>query len=443
MTPREEAQAQIRAELDRYRPLDVSRRTLELIAEMAVRFPTIDGQPRLQVVDEAGAPRFQERGGERVPMDIPALVAEIHHKHPALFEPASPGAAPGAGEPARRSRVVETPAAPEPHSRDWLMLRDAAPAEAVPEAAASGPRETAPIPVAHVATPAPRIDIAPNQVATQADPAAPGRTATAVAALGIAGAGLAQAVRARARIASEGMSQRIDAARDAMHERRARIADTPLQTASVRGGPSPGSLDASPAERTGPRPLAPTTPERPRVTPYIYGLALLLAGLLLYAMWPSGSPRAPDRSRPAVAEAPTRPATEASRAATAEAATRPEPDATGGLPAGQAGDGRVLKGVPEVVDTVTLRLEGRVVRLFGVEWARGGQPEDLTAYLRDRETECRPVEGSSSYRCTVNGQDLSRVVLFNGGGRTNAEATPELLRAEDHARDGKLGVWKR
>jgi endonuclease YncB( thermonuclease family) len=53
------------------------------------------------------------------------------------------------------------------------------------------------------------------------------------------------------------------------------------------------------------------------------------------------------------------------------------------------------------------------------------------------------VEGSSSYRCTVNGQDLSRVVLFNGGGRTNAEATPELLRAEDHARDGKLGVWKR
>jgi endonuclease YncB( thermonuclease family) len=428
MTPREEAQSQIRAELDRYRPLDVSRRTLELIAEMAVRFSTIDGQPRLQVVDEAGAPRFLERGGERVPMGIPGLVAEIHAKHPALFESPAPGNA-------RKGHTVEASPAPEPRSRDWLMLRDGTPAEPAPEAAAAAPISAERMPA-----------LAPQTggvTARQADPAAPGRAANAVAALGTAGAGLAQAFRAQARTASQGMSQRIGAARDAMHERRAHIADTPLQTAAAQGGPLPRGGNPPSAERTGSRPLSPATPERPRITPYIYGLALFLAGLLLYALWPSGTARAPDRSRPAVAEAPAQPAPEASRAATAAAPPRPEPNVTGGLPPGQADGDRVLKGVPEVVDTVTLRLEGRVVRLFGVEWARGGQPEDLTSYLRDRETECRPVEGSSSYRCTVNGQDLSRVVLFNGGGRTNAEATPELLKAEDHARDGKLGVWKR
>jgi endonuclease YncB( thermonuclease family) len=99
--------------------------------------------------------------------------------------------------------------------------------------------------------------------------------------------------------------------------------------------------------------------------------------------------------------------------------------------------------VPEVVDTVTLRLEGRIVKLFGVEWARGGQQDDLVNYLRNRQVECRIVEGSVSYRCIVDGQDLSRVVLYNGGGRTTAEATQELLQAEDRARDQRLGVWKR
>ncbi|KAA2237330.1 thermonuclease family protein [Salinarimonas soli] len=399
MTPREEAQAQIRAELDRHRPLEVSRRTLELIAEMAVRYSAVEGKAGFQVVDESGAQRFMERGGERVPMDIPGLVADIRERHPALFE----APAPAGSEPARGSLVVDAPAPPEPRSRDWLMIGGVA-----------GAAEAAPAPAPREAAPAPAGEPARSR---------PARAAGALISAGTGVGGMAKALHARARLASQGVSDRIGAARDAIHERRATIADAPL-----RAAPAAGGFEAPPVERTGPRPLAPATPSAPRVTPYVYGLALLLAGLLLYALWPTGA-KAPAPNRPAVASAP--------------APARAEPEATGGVPARPAAEEGVLRGVPEVVDTVTLRMEGRVVRLFGVEWARGGQPDDLTSYLRDRETECRPVSGSNAYRCTVNGQDLSRVVLFNGGGRTTAEATPELLKAEDHARDAKLGVWKR
>jgi endonuclease YncB( thermonuclease family) len=95
-----------------------------------------------------------------------------------------------------------------------------------------------------------------------------------------------------------------------------------------------------------------------------------------------------------------------------------------------------------VIDTATLSLQGEVVRLFGVEWAPGGgKPEDLTRYLQGREVACEPMGGNDTYRCLIGGQDLSRVVLFNGGGRPTPEATPDLKAAADKAREAKLGVW--
>jgi endonuclease YncB( thermonuclease family) len=102
-----------------------------------------------------------------------------------------------------------------------------------------------------------------------------------------------------------------------------------------------------------------------------------------------------------------------------------------------------LVGVPEVIDTSTLRLEGNLIRLFGVEWARGGQSEDLVRYLRGRATTCRPTGAGDLYRCDVDGRDLSRVVLYNGGGRATADAPPELVAAENHAKAERLGVWKK
>jgi endonuclease YncB( thermonuclease family) len=99
--------------------------------------------------------------------------------------------------------------------------------------------------------------------------------------------------------------------------------------------------------------------------------------------------------------------------------------------------------VPEVIDTTTLRLEGNLIRLFGVEWARGGQTEDLVRYLRGRATTCRPTGAGDLYRCDVDGRDLSQVVLYNGGGRATADAPPELVAAENHAKAERLGVWKK
>jgi endonuclease YncB( thermonuclease family) len=106
--------------------------------------------------------------------------------------------------------------------------------------------------------------------------------------------------------------------------------------------------------------------------------------------------------------------------------------------------GRSLRGVPEVLDTATLSVEGEVVRLFGVEWAPGaGKPDDLTQYLRGREITCEPAGGNDTYRCRVGEQDLSKVVLFNGGGKATSEATPELKLAEEKARTAQIGVWKK
>jgi len=109
---------------------------------------------------------------------------------------------------------------------------------------------------------------------------------------------------------------------------------------------------------------------------------------------------------------------------------------------GSTASSAALRGVPDVIDTATLSLNGEVVRLFGVEWAPGaGKPEDLTQYLNGREVACEPAGSNDVYRCQVGGQDLSRVVLFNGGGRPTGDATPELKAAADKARAAKLGVW--
>ncbi|MBM6594712.1 hypothetical protein [Microvirga pudoricolor] len=122
-----------------------------------------------------------------------------------------------------------------------------------------------------------------------------------------------------------------------------------------------------------------------------------------------------------------------------------EPSTTGAVASPPAAAEPVpLKGAAEAIDTATLRMQGRIVRLFGVEWAEGGgKPEDLTTYLNGREVACEPAGATDVYRCQVSGQDLSRVVLFNGGGRTTSQATDELKAAEAKARESKLGVWSR
>jgi len=102
--------------------------------------------------------------------------------------------------------------------------------------------------------------------------------------------------------------------------------------------------------------------------------------------------------------------------------------------------GTIIRGVPVVQSTGMLEIEGRVVRLFGVEGTHGRAARDFKRYLGSREVSCEPAS-SSDYRCRVDDQDLSRVVLFNGGGRAAANAMPELRALEQQARSTRVGIW--
>jgi len=158
------------------------------------------------------------------------------------------------------------------------------------------------------------------------------------------------------------------------------------------------------------------------------------AGLLGFLAVVALIPRAVRETRPTpVATAPTdaSPTTPPARTETPAPADEPTKAST------------ALSGPAEVIDTATLRVAGKLVRLFGVEWVRGGQADELTRYLAGRTVTCQPVAGSEARLCDVDGRDLSEVVLFNGGGRASAEATPDLVAAEDRARTERLGVWAR
>ncbi len=192
----------------------------------------------------------------------------------------------------------------------------------------------------------------------------------------------------------------------------------------------------------GPDLLPRTTLFRP--THWVYAGLLLSAGAVLaYVVAGSGArtggaPAAQadggQGARPVVAE-PSRPPASATAPATAPVTVPP--------PAPSAERSSIIAGVPEVVDTATLRLERKIVRLFGVEWDRGANAEDLTRYIAARPVVCEPVAGVDRHRCRIGGRDLSEVVLHNGGGRATADATPELRAAEETARANGFGVWQK
>ncbi len=99
-----------------------------------------------------------------------------------------------------------------------------------------------------------------------------------------------------------------------------------------------------------------------------------------------------------------------------------------------------LAGHPEVINTGTLRIDGQVVRLEGVEGL--GQPHaaEMQSYLGEDEVACRVVR-LEAWRCEVRGFDLSEVVVFNGAGRAAPDAPGLIQDAERKARQAGRGVW--
>jgi penicillin-binding protein 1A len=104
-------------------------------------------------------------------------------------------------------------------------------------------------------------------------------------------------------------------------------------------------------------------------------------------------------------------------------------------------NGMAVRGVPSIRNTGVIEIGGRAIRLFGVQGVRGRAIWDFRRYLGRREVVCEPAAGGNAYRCRVGDQDLSRVVLYNGGGRATADASEELKTAEQQARSQRTGVW--
>jgi penicillin-binding protein 1A len=102
-----------------------------------------------------------------------------------------------------------------------------------------------------------------------------------------------------------------------------------------------------------------------------------------------------------------------------------------------------LRGVPQVVDTGTLVLNGATVQLSGVEGEAGPVVSDLARYIKGREIACQPVERrATQYRCKLGEYDLSEAVVLNGAGRAAANAPERLRDAEAQARSAGRGIWR-
>jgi endonuclease YncB( thermonuclease family) len=414
----------IRAEVARAEPVDDARGPLELIVETSLRYSETGGLETVTVVDEKGEPRTAMRQGQAVAMTVQDLVEELRVQHPTLFKPrGGEGSKPAAGEgerhdaaepalpPERTAPVTAESAAeagdgvpadgapPEPGGpeRDWLDI-------ASPSSAA-GPGDRWPRRAGHAG--GERRDAAQGLVVRSPEDA-PG-------ALG--------SFRTRAP--------------QVLQVLRSRVLGAVLAVLLLVGI---GTLAVSrliPATEPGPEAVSGSETASPTSEQAAAGEAAQVRQPGATAEAGAVSIRDPDATVPGGAVSIGDP--DARAAGGAVSIEEPDATATAGLPDGSG----PLRGIPEVLDTSTLWLQNKVVRLFGVEWARGGAAEELTQYLRGREVACEPSPSSETYRCKVGGQDLSKVVLFNGGGRATAEATPELKAAEEHARSARLGVWDR
>ena len=392
----------IRTAIARARPRPVAVRTLELMAEAAI----VPGAYGYRVLDRHGVPRL--RLGTSDPMTLADFVAELKARHPALFLPAEP-------EPAPAPALEEAKDSPILTSAYEMKVATARFVETQSERARS---------LAERSTEQGRA-LAQN---------AAGRFAT-----------LRTGFQTRFGGPTDGtaVSVRSSDPAAAWNKGPGRIGE------SIRGTLS--SLRARLGFGVG------TGDEGDRHRRWLVGastaalVAVVAAGLVLAGREPESTrPAASQATSPQAANSPaSSPTNPAVAPPTASQAAPPDtvtpPPETGGDPEPDTPPpaANAITGPAQVIDTATLKLGGKVVHLFGVEWVRGGQADELARYLAGRPVTCQPAPGSENMNCQVNGRDLSEVVLFNGGGRASPEASPELVAAEDHARSERLGVWKR
>jgi endonuclease YncB( thermonuclease family) len=107
----------------------------------------------------------------------------------------------------------------------------------------------------------------------------------------------------------------------------------------------------------------------------------------------------------------------------------------------------VIEGVPKVINTATLQINGRNVPLFGVLPTKGADSEQvLQLFLREQgnSVTCRSLENDTKrFSClTTTGVDVAKAALLNGAARVADDAPSDYHAQEDAARAAHRGVWK-
>ena len=119
--------------------------------------------------------------------------------------------------------------------------------------------------------------------------------------------------------------------------------------------------------------------------------------------------------------------------------------------------GQVSSGVAgvAVIDGGTMRVDGQVVRLRGVDAPARGEAcggrdcggaaaAALAALVRDRRVDCRLAgrdgQGKTVAACEAGGADLARLIIAGGWARAGTEV-PELAGIEEQARRSHQGLW--
>jgi 1A family penicillin-binding protein len=129
----------------------------------------------------------------------------------------------------------------------------------------------------------------------------------------------------------------------------------------------------------------------------------------------------------------------------AQAAARRTPDsaAAEAAPASPQAVDAGARGPADVLDTATLLIRGRPFQLEGIVGDTDRRAlRALARFLRRREVVCVNGPTPERARCNVDGQNLSEIILSNGGARATPDAPAELLAAEDEARSARLGIWR-
>lgn len=121
----------------------------------------------------------------------------------------------------------------------------------------------------------------------------------------------------------------------------------------------------------------------------------------------------------------------------------------------------IVAGPATVVDGDTLRIDGRRIRLFGIDAIEGKQQchdakgqlwdcgraatQAVRAFIRNSEVSCfvryQDQYGRDVAVCDVRGQDLNRWIVRNGWAVAFARYSLDYVSTEDQARADRNGIF--